>query len=48
MGKVESNPKGETFELDSYADTTCLGGGAKKYLIMVDLSMCMVMIRVWV
>ena len=30
MGKVESNSKGDTFELDSHADTTCLGGGALK------------------
>ena len=30
VGKVESNSRGDTFELDSHADTTCLGGGALK------------------
>ena len=47
MGKVESNPKGETFELDSHADTTCLGGGALKNLITDVLSMCTVMTPAW-
>ena len=31
VARVESNSKEQTFEVDSHADTTCLGAGALKF-----------------